>query len=235
MILSSKSSPPSLLLPFVARTSKTPSLISSMDTSKVPPPRSNTMIFWSCSLSIPYASAAAVGSLIILSTSIPAIFPASLVACLCESLKYAGTVMTAWVIVSPRYASASAFSFCRIIAEISWGVYPLPSMSTRLFVPMSLLIERMVLSGFVIACLFATWPTILSPVFENATADGVVLPPSAFAITTASPPSMTATHEFVVPRSIPIILAIFISSYGCYLFMIQFATLTRLCLITLSL
>ena len=40
---------------------------------------------------------AAVGSFIILKTSSPAILPASLVACLCESLKYAGTVMTALV------------------------------------------------------------------------------------------------------------------------------------------
>ena len=39
--------------------------------------------------------AAAVGSLMILNTLSPAIDPASLVACLCESLKYAGTVMTA--------------------------------------------------------------------------------------------------------------------------------------------
>ena len=33
--------------------------------------------------------------------------------------------------------------------------------------------------------------------------DGVVLDPSAFSITFAFLPSMTATHEFVVPRSIP--------------------------------
>ena len=49
----SKSSPPSRLLPAVARTSMTPSSISRMDTSKVPPPRSYTMIFWACSLSTP--------------------------------------------------------------------------------------------------------------------------------------------------------------------------------------
>ena len=46
----------------------------------------------------------------------------------------------------------------------------------------------------------------------NATADGVVRTPSALAITFASPPSMIATHEFVVPKSIPIILPIFIHS-----------------------
>ena len=53
------------------------------------------------------------------STSSPAILPASFVACLCASLKYAGTVITAFVTVSPKYASAVAFKFCKIIAEIS--------------------------------------------------------------------------------------------------------------------
>ena len=38
--------------------------------------------------------------------------------------------------------------------------------------------------------------------------DGVVRPPSGFVITLASPPSITATHEFVVPKSIPITLPI---------------------------
>jgi hypothetical protein len=39
--------------------------------------------------------------------------------------------------------------------------------------------------------------------------DGVVLFPSALGITTASLPSITETQEFVVPKSIPIILPIF--------------------------
>ena len=64
-------------------------------------------------------------------TSRPAILPASLVACRCASLKYAGTVITAWVTFSPRYASAASFSLVRIIAEISGGEYFLPLMSTR--------------------------------------------------------------------------------------------------------
>ena len=49
--------------------------------------------------------------------------PASFVAWRCESLKYAGTVMTASVIFSPRNASASSLSLRRIIAEISCGLY----------------------------------------------------------------------------------------------------------------
>ena len=78
------------------KTSNTPSPNSKIETSCVPPPKSNTTIFISFpDLSIPYAKAAAVGSLIILSTFNPAISPASFVACLCASLKYAGTVITA--------------------------------------------------------------------------------------------------------------------------------------------
>jgi len=38
----------------------------------------------------------------------------------------------------------------------------------------------------------------------NATTEGVVLEPSAFSITLAVLPSITATQEFVVPKSIPI-------------------------------
>ncbi len=45
---------------------------------------------------------AAVGSLMMRSTSRPAILPASFVAWRWESLKYAGTVMTACVTFSPR-------------------------------------------------------------------------------------------------------------------------------------
>src|SRR5690606_1835368 len=39
-----------------------------------------------------------------------------------------------------------------------------------------------------------------------ATTDGVVRAPSAFSMTLGFLPSMTATHEFVVPRSMPMIL-----------------------------
>ena len=84
----SKSSPPSSVSPLVALTSNTPPEISSTDTSKVPPPRSYTAITLpSPALSMPYASAAAVGSLMMRFTSSPAILPASLVALRCESLK----------------------------------------------------------------------------------------------------------------------------------------------------
>ena len=99
----SKSSPPRWTSPFVDLTSKTPSPNSNIDISNVPPPKSKTAILRSLSfLSRPYAKAAAVGSLIILLTLSPAIVPASLVACLSASLKYAGTVITASFTSEPR-------------------------------------------------------------------------------------------------------------------------------------
>ena len=57
-----------------------------------------------------------------------------------------------------------------------------------------------------LTCLFAGIPTSLCPSSVNATVEGVVLWPSEFSITLALFPSMIATHEFVVPKSIPIML-----------------------------
>src|SRR4051812_45554062 len=71
---------------------------------------------------------------------------------------------------------------------------------------MKRLIENTVFSGLVTACRFATWPTRRSPFLVNATTDGVRRLPSGLVITVGSPPSMTATTELVVPRSIPMIL-----------------------------
>jgi hypothetical protein len=79
----------------------------------------------------------------------------------------------------------------------------------------------MVLSGFVIAWRLAVSPTSLSPFLANPTTDGVVLFPSALGMTTGSPPSNTDTHEFVVPRSIPITLPMFITSVIFFFFMIN--------------
>src|SRR5881227_695596 len=73
---------------------------------------------------------------------------------------------------------------------------------------MKRLMEKTVFCGLVTACRFATVPTRRSPDLANATTDGVVRPPSAFSMTVGSPPSSTAMHEFVVPRSIPIVFPI---------------------------
>src|ERR1700729_3865831 len=53
----------------------------------------------------------------------------------------------------------------------------------------------------------AGWPTRTWPSLVKATIDGVVRPPSAFSITLALFPSITATQELVVPRSMPIAFA----------------------------
>src|SRR5882672_1313446 len=79
--------------------------------------------------------------------------------------------------------------------------------------PMKRLIEKTVCSGFSAACRFATWPTSLSPVLVNATTDGVMRPPSLLTITVGLSPSMVATAELVVPRSIPIAFAMTFYSF----------------------
>src|SRR3954467_11044662 len=82
--------------------------------------------------------------------------------------------------------------------------------------PMKRLIEKTVFCGFVTAWRLAGVPTRRWPSLVNATTDGVVRPPSAFGITVGSPPSMTAMHEFVVPRSIPSTLLIeWVPPDGC--------------------
>ena len=65
------------------------------------------------------------------------------------------------------------------------------------------LTDAMVRSTLVTAWRLAVSPTSTSPSFVNATTDGVVRKPSAFAMTVGSPPSRTLTTELVVPRSIP--------------------------------
>src|SRR5260370_5109576 len=72
--------------------------------------------------------------------------------------------------------------------------------------PIRRLIAKNVFSGLVTAWRFAAWPTRRSPDSVNATIEGVVRAPSVFSMTLALAPSITATHELVVPRSIPMTL-----------------------------
>ena len=67
---------------------------------------------------------------------------------------------------------------------------------------------KKVLEGLVTAWRLAGWPTRRSPSSCSATTDGVVRTPSAFSTTFGALPSMIATHELVVPRSMPMILLI---------------------------
>lgn len=109
----SKSYPPRCVWPLVAFTSNIPSYTYNKDTSNVPPPKSKTNIIFSSSdyLSKPYAIAAAVGSFIIRNILRPAIYPASFVAYLYASLKYAGTVITAESTLYYKNYSAVYFIF----------------------------------------------------------------------------------------------------------------------------
>jgi hypothetical protein len=73
---------------------------------------------------------------------------------------------------------------------------------------MKRLMLKIVFSGLVIACRRAIWPTRRSPVLGLvATTDGVRRLPSAFSRTVGSPASRIAVTEFVVPRSMPMTLA----------------------------
>ena len=141
--------------------------------------------------------------------------------------------MTACFTSSPRYVSAAFLSFPRIIAETCCGVYSFPPAWTRaswfcpLMIlygtsrtssltssyrrPMNRLMEKTVFSGFRTAWRFATWPTRIWPSLPNPTTDGVSRPPSSLMSTFGSLPSITATTEFVVPRSIPMIFAIVVA------------------------
>src|ERR1700722_12443974 len=72
--------------------------------------------------------------------------------------------------------------------------------------PIRRLMAKRVLDGLVTAWRLAGWPTRRSPSSRMPTTEGVVRAPSAFSITFGVLPSMMATHELVVPRSMPIIL-----------------------------
>src|SRR3979490_2110658 len=66
---------------------------------------------------------------------------------------------------------------------------------------------KILFSGLGTLCRFAGCPTSTPRLSVNATIEGVVRAPSAFSITFGALPSITATQELVVPRSIPIALA----------------------------
>src|ERR1700674_2772202 len=79
--------------------------------------------------------------------------------------------------------------------------------------PTRRLTAKKVRSGLVTAWRLAGWPTSRSPSSLKATIDGVVRMPSAFSMTFDVLPSITATHEFVVPRSIPMTFPMVLTSF----------------------
>mmetsp|Transcript_4680 Transcript_4680/g.6924 ORF Transcript_4680/g.6924 Transcript_4680/m.6924 type:complete len:223 (+) Transcript_4680:1006-1674(+) len=219
----SKSSPPRWVSPAVAFTSKMPSSMVRSDTSKVPPPRSKIRTFFSSPfLSRPYAMAAAVGSLMMRRTLRPAIEPASLVAWRWPSLKYAGTVITAFFTSLPMYASAISFIFSSTMLEISsgantffsplkitsiWGLSPGPGitvngqcfMSAFTASSANLRPMRRFASNTVLVAFMATWFLAASPMRRSvslkATYEGVVRLPWSFAMISTRSFCHTPTHE----------------------------------------
>jgi len=138
-------------------------------------------------------------------------------------------VITAESTLSPRYASASDLSFCRIIAEISGGECCPSETSTRAS-PLGrrrpCRDDRLLLLHFGLLAAHEALDRedrVLRVGDRLALGHGpnealtggcdcdhrrVVRPPSEFSMTVGSPPSSTAMHEFVVPRSMPMVLAI---------------------------
>src|SRR5581483_3432178 len=97
--------------------------------------------------------------------------------------------------------------------------------------PISRLTPKMVLVGLVTRWRLATWPTSLSPFLLIATTLGVVRLPSLLAMISGLPDCITAIAELVVPKSIPIIFAIFtpyLSYYLTHLLLMQRLRLFRL-------
>ena len=80
-----------------------------------------------------------------------------------------------------------------------YGTIFISSFTSSNLRPMNRLIENTVFSGLVTAWRLATWPTSRSPDLVKPTTDGVIRLPSGLVMTTGSPPSITATTEFVVP------------------------------------
>ena len=80
--------------------------------------------------------------------------------------------------------------------------------------PISRLMAKKVNSGLVTPWRLAGWPIRRSPSGAKATIEGVVRAPSAFSMTLGAEPSITATQELVVPRSMPITLAILVPLIG---------------------
>mmetsp|Transcript_7400 Transcript_7400/g.29751 ORF Transcript_7400/g.29751 Transcript_7400/m.29751 type:complete len:205 (-) Transcript_7400:208-822(-) len=204
-MMRSKSSPPKFGSPPVANTSTVPPPTSSTLTSNVPPPRSNTKTVSSSSTSTPYANAAATGSFSNRTTFNPARCPARVVASICKSSKYAGTVITALSIVVPNSASAASNSVRSTCALTSSGStkYSSPLSSTAAiaanfvsgcgttlygtsfacalhflyFRPMNRFTLCSALRESFCILFFASTPTVTAPSGPRATTDGIVRRP----------------------------------------------------------
>jgi hypothetical protein len=155
----------------------------------------------------------------------------------CASSKYAGTVTTARVTGSPSASSATARTRRRICAATSCGEIGWPWMrihaspfgaatmrngarranhetsSALTLRPINRFTPNTVADAFVTACRFARVPTVACPLVFQLTHDGMVRSLSRPTRIVGWPfASSTATHEFVVPKSMPMIFDVVIGS-----------------------
>ena len=151
------------------------------------------------------------------------------VAARCSSSKYAGTASTARDAGSPANASTSRSSSSSTCAPTSSGVTGAAAATAKATPPPSAAptatptraassptaskgrpINRFaavtVLAEFDAACSSASAPTSTPPAVY-ATTDGVVNSPRRLGTRTGAPFLSTATAEFVVPRSMPMVTA----------------------------
>src|SRR3954464_8476776 len=145
--------------------------------------------------------AAAVGSLMSVSTCKPAAPAQSLVAWRGKALELAGMGTTALVNGSPRPCSASFLSRLKSMTAICSVRRFWPTNGTRSGVPRMRLMERMERCSSKFS--LASCPKARVPSRRMVTMEGVYFCPSWLGTTSAWPNWKFATTELLVPKSIP--------------------------------
>src|SRR5262249_49622219 len=145
--------------------------------------------------------AAAVGSLMSVSTCIPAAPAHSLVACRATPLEFAGIVTTDLTNVSLSVRSASFFRRLKSMTAICSVRRFCPTNGTRSGVPRMRLIERIERCSSKFS--LASCPNARVPSRRMVTIEGVHFWPSWLGTTSAWPNWKLATTELLVPKSIP--------------------------------
>mmetsp|Transcript_4580 Transcript_4580/g.12509 ORF Transcript_4580/g.12509 Transcript_4580/m.12509 type:complete len:200 (-) Transcript_4580:46-645(-) len=113
-----------------------------------------------------------------------------------------------WELISSGANSLPAwlekiFTFLSEPSTTLYGTCLVSSPTSPALRPMKRLTEKKVFSGFTTAWRLAICPTRRSPPLVKATTEGVVRLPSALAMIVGLPPSIAATAELVVPKSMP--------------------------------
>ena len=165
----SQSSPPRWVLPEVDLTSNTPSPISRTDTSKVPPPRSNTRIGLVVALLVEPVGERGRGRLVDDAQHLEAGDLARLLGGGALGVVEVGRDGDDGLVDGVAEVGLGVpLQLLQDAGRDLLGVYFLPSMSIVQLVPMWRLTDRMVRSGLVMAWRLATSPTRTSPDLENA-------------------------------------------------------------------